>query len=719
MSSRTRKKFRAATFHCSYSGCLKTSTTSWGIQQHYDRKHVTPAALDVQSALLHAQSFLPQLPSSRSPSPSPQPWSNNFSPRRSPRQTPSGSPKSNPSGPNPVPTSHIDTHPTIDGRPCDSAGHYLPPNTKPQPAAPHNKEDFTPFATRTEFEMAEFLFVEEEMSAGRIDRLSQILGANYPDQDPPFANHSDMYACIDSIKQGNIPWTSFSVTYNGKLPKDGPIPEWMTQKYEVWFRNPLDVLEQQIGNPTYVGNIDYAPKRYYWNGKRRYRNLMSGQWAWLQANKIAQDIKCHGSMFCPVIIGSDKTTVSVATGQNDFYPLYMSLGNIHNKMRRAHKNAVSLVGFLAIPKTSQEYSDRADFRKFRRQLFHTSLEHILSSLRPYMSTPRVTMCGDGHYRRIIYGIGPYIADYPEQALLACIVQGWCPRQPFTSSFPRADIHELLAPDLLHQIIKGTFKDHLVDWVTQYINQHHDPPIAKKILADIDRRIVLAPSFPGLQHFHQGRGFKQWTGDDSKGLMKVYLPAIAGHVPDQMVQAVAAFLDFCYLVRRNAIDDDTLDQIEVALSRFHCHREIFRDLNVRPEGFSLPRQHSLAHYPMLIRLFGAPNGLCSSITENKHIKAVKKPYRRSSRYKALGQMLVTNQRVEKLLAARVFFTEHNMLNGISGPHIPVTILKDTPPEPPRRASTEECGEVFEPESQSEITLAKSHVRGVPLAIEAHQ
>ncbi|KAI9448995.1 hypothetical protein HD554DRAFT_1996125, partial [Boletus coccyginus] len=32
---------------------------------------------------------------------------------------------------------------------------------------------------------------------------------------------------------------------------------------------------------------------------------------------------------------------------------------------------------------------------------------------------------DGHFRHIIYGLGPYIADYPEQAMLACIIQGWC------------------------------------------------------------------------------------------------------------------------------------------------------------------------------------------------------------------------------------------------------------------------------------------------------
>ncbi|EDR01230.1 uncharacterized protein LACBIDRAFT_333471 [Laccaria bicolor S238N-H82] len=41
------------------------------------------------------------------------------------------------------------------------------------------------------------------------------------------------------------------------------------------------------------------------------------------------------------------------------------------------------------------------------------------------NTCGVTRCGDGHYRRVVYGLGPYIADYPEQALLACIVQDWC------------------------------------------------------------------------------------------------------------------------------------------------------------------------------------------------------------------------------------------------------------------------------------------------------
>ena len=45
----------------------------------------------------------------------------------------------------------------------------------------------------------------------------------------------------------------------------------------------------------------------------------------------------------------------------------------------------------------------------------------------------------------------------------------------------------MAPDLLHQIIKGTFKDHLVEWVGDYLVAEHGGTRAAAIMADIDRR----------------------------------------------------------------------------------------------------------------------------------------------------------------------------------------------------------------------------------------
>ena len=56
-------------------------------------------------------------------------------------------------------------------------------------------------------------------------------------------------------------------------------------------------------------------------------------------------------MVVPLILGSNKTLASNATGQNEFHPLYFSPGNIKNSVRRAHRNALVPIGFLAIPKS--------------------------------------------------------------------------------------------------------------------------------------------------------------------------------------------------------------------------------------------------------------------------------------------------------------------------------------------------------------------------------
>jgi len=131
----------------------------------------------------------------------------------------------------------------------------------------------------------------------------------------------------------------------------------------------------------------------------------------------------------------------------------------------------------------------------------------------------------------------------------------------------------------------------------------------------------------------------------------------------MLRALRAFLEFCYLARRNVLNEQALIELQETLKRFHHYRTIFQTTGVRPQGgLTLPQQHALSHYSQLICLFGAPNGLCSSITESKHIKAVKEPWRRSNRFDALSQMLLTNQRLDKLAASRIDFAHRGMLQG---------------------------------------------------------
>ncbi|KAH9029816.1 hypothetical protein EDB85DRAFT_2074389 [Lactarius pseudohatsudake] len=565
-----------------------------------------------------------------------------------------------------------------------------------------NSADWGAFESKEGFEMAELLYSKAHMSEGDVDKLLNILERS--SGNVPFSNHEDLYAAINELTVDDVPWQSFTVRYHSELGDvDASQPKWMSDVHEVFYRDPHLIVRGMLTNPDYEGGMDFGP--YYVfdkDGTRLYEHMMSGDWAWEQATEIARDPKTHGSAFVPIILGSDKTTVSVAMGQTDYYPLHLSIGNLHNNLRRSHRGGVTLAGFLAIAQTEKRYSDNPGFRRFRRQLFHTSLARILSSLCPGMSEPEVVRCANGFHRRVIYGLGPYIADYPEQVLISGIVTNWCPKctahrddletlgtprsreqtdalrellglgelwrlygvvgdvEPFIDDFPCADVYELLSPDLLHQIIKGTFKDHLVHWVTAYVRRKHPGAPGKVILDDIDRRIAATPPFTGLQRFPEGRGFKQWTGDDSKALMKVYLPAIEGYVPNKMLYAVRAFLDFCYIARHNVISEITLTKLEDALAQFLEYRTVCQEEGVR-DNFSLPQQHAMNHYPDTIRLFGAPNGLCSSITEAKYIKAIKEPWRRSNRNKPLKQILITNQRLDKLTAAQIDFTQREMLD----------------------------------------------------------
>ncbi|KAJ6628177.1 hypothetical protein B0H10DRAFT_2160911 [Mycena sp. CBHHK59/15] len=570
-------------------------------------------------------------------------------------------------------------------------------------------DDWSPYKDSVQFNVADFLFRKVQMSSKNIDQLLE------------------MWAL--SLMKLLMP-------QNWGMHHGSDAPAWAHQSYEIWYRDPEVVIANMLENPDFDGAFDTAPYvELDSKGKRRWHDFMSANFAW-KHSIYADDPSTDGSMYTPLFFGSDKTTVSVATGDVEYHPAYISLGNLHNSLRRGHRNGVLPFAFLAIPKSDTKYDNDPEFRKCKRQLYHASLSAILSTLKPGMTSPVVRRCPDGHFRCFIYDFGLFFADYPEQVMLAGIVQNWCAKYasspdldgniagrrthtltdeilssfdgdilwdeygidedivPFTRDFPRADIHEMLSSDLLHQVIKGSFKDHLVTWVGDYLYLSHSKAEADGIMDEIDRRIAAVPAFPCLRRFKQGRRFKQWMGHDSKALMKVYLlPAIKGLVPAGIVESLSAFLDFCYLVRRADFDENTLDAIDNSVKTYHACREIFRDLGVRPDGFSLPRQHSMTHYRTNIEDFGAPGGICSSITESRHITAVKKPWRRSSRYEALSQMLLTNQRLDKLVAARADFIERGM--------VPPNFV----PVPDKVIDDKEAEATDEPRVEGNVVLAR--------------
>ncbi|KAH9047251.1 hypothetical protein EDB84DRAFT_1557647 [Lactarius hengduanensis] len=463
----------------------------------------------------------------------------------------------------------------------------------PSPAPPSQNnqriQDWTPFEDRLAFDWAYYHYVNLQSSAAEIAE-----GLNFVilSKSAHFLSKLSRFNILDRNR-----WCL--------------LVGWK-EAYELNTRNILEVIQEQLATSDFKSQFDYVPyKEFNGRGERVWSNLMSGQWASMQADELSKE-KCNdGAMFVPIVAGSDKTTVSVASGHQEYHPVYVSVGNLTNTARRAHGNSVLPVAFLPIPKTSKSLRKHVEFQRFCRQLYHRCLELIFDPLIKYMMTPTVVKCPDGHFRRAVFSLGPYIADYPEQVYRAGIVSNWCAKcdatpdkldsgtghrrthektdylidnfspgvlwdafgiykdvVPFTHSFPRADIHELIAPDLLHQVIKGVFKDHLVAWI--------------EIIGDIDRRISTVPPFPGLRRFPEGRDFTQWTGDDSKALMKVYLGAIAGYLPSAMVRCISRFMDACYLARRNAISGSGLDRFQNLLrSSMNCATYLLPVVFVHP------------------------------------------------------------------------------------------------------------------------------------------
>jgi hypothetical protein len=69
----------------------------------------------------------------------------------------------------------------------------------PFPFDSHAQGDWTPYASRGQFEVAEFLYQKVQMSAGKIDTLMDILSMMYDGHEPPFKSHDVLYKSIDAV----------------------------------------------------------------------------------------------------------------------------------------------------------------------------------------------------------------------------------------------------------------------------------------------------------------------------------------------------------------------------------------------------------------------------------------------------------------------------------------------------------------------------------------
>ncbi|KAJ7716992.1 hypothetical protein B0H16DRAFT_1898115 [Mycena metata] len=565
-----------------------------------------------------------------------------------------------------------------------------------------------PFKDEAEWELAKWLI--KHVGHGAADEFLK-LSIIADRAKPSYKGKNQFFDKIDDLP-GGVKWQCKEMDVKGDLPDHDKDPTGATMRgetVELWWRDPVECVRELIGNPMFRDVMRFAPEELYEDEEgniRVYNEMWTGDW-WQEIQKRLP----LGATVAPLILSSDKTMLSNFRGDNSAWPVYLTIGNIGKETRRqVSAHATVLIGYLPIPKFDCFDKNTRSLAKYR--LFHECMTVLLASVVEAGKTGTKMVCADNLVRDVWPIFAAYVADYPEQCLVACCKENRCPlctvspdergdhlphdkrdqmetlflmaRQqdgekdtafekegiravypPFWMDLPHSDIFQAFTPDLLHQLHKGVFKDHLVKWCTEIIGK-----------GVVDERFRQMPDHPGLRHFKNGiSSVSQWTGTEHKEMEKVFLGLAAAGADAEMVQAVRALMDFAYLASLQSHTTTTLLALRTALDDFHTHKNIFIKLGGRKENFNIPKMHSLEHYDPAFQLFGSADGFNTESPERLHIDYAKNAYRASNRKDYIIQMTLWLQRQEAVARFTAF---REWYKSTLSPTAPLTQLPNTLP-----------------------------------------
>jgi hypothetical protein len=277
----------------------------------------------------------------------------------------------------------------------------------------------------------------------------------------------------------------------------------------------------------------------------------------------------------------------------------MTIGNISKETCcDVGSGALILIGYLPVAKLpSFKATSHLDASA---NLFHFCMDHVLTPLKEAGQSGVMMACADGFARHCFPILAAYVADNPEQCLIACCKTSRCFQcniptdkrgdhergeardhrrmvddlharvflrtttteftqarlnpvgRPFWADLPHADIFKCLTPDLLHQIHRGVFKDHLLKWCQTILG-----------IAEMDRRYATIPVHLDVRHFDALSKLSQTNGTEHKNMEKAFVGVVNGSDP-RVVRAATAMLDFIHFASLPAHTDATLAQLEDAL-----------------------------------------------------------------------------------------------------------------------------------------------------------
>ncbi|TFY59021.1 hypothetical protein EVG20_g7943 [Dentipellis fragilis] len=517
---------------------------------------------------------------------------------------------------------------------------------------------YSPFRDEREWDLAQWLM--NSLKQNQIDEYLK-LPITRERSCLSFHNKYTFLKKIDELPTGPS-WTCEMVPLaesGGSSPDTPDVDE-----LELWKRDAGECIRELFQNPAFRDHMAYAPQEIYKDEgctKHVYSEMANAEWWWEKQGSLPA-----GATIAPVIIALDKTHLSNFRGDKSAWPVYLTVGNIDKETRhQPSAHATILLGYIPVSKLAHLPENERLLEGYR--LFHYCMRRLLEPLYAMGREGLDMLCPDG-----------------QQCLLACCKENRCPRctvdanargdnvqsplhgvpetlealkqhersgesehfkkeglrpvySPFWEGLPHCDFFSCFTPDILHQLHKGVFKDHLVSWCMAILGSE-----------EIDACFKSLSEFPGLRRFKNGIStVSQWTGSEHKTMEKVFIGILGPHANARLLKVARALIDFIYLAQLQTHTTDTLAALKSSLDDFHRNKEILEQFGIR-EHFNIPKIHSMIHYVASIRSRGAADRFNSEAPERLHIDYAKEAYRASNKRDYTAQMMLWLQRQEAVV-----------------------------------------------------------------------
>ena len=205
---------------------------------------------------------------------------------------------------------------------------------------PDKQEPWYPFPSEGDYALALWMH-ESQLSSGAIDRFFQDKRLRRFHSDCSFNNAQTL-----KDKMQNRHGTGINTDwFRQDFRIDGGRRGSLSKLYQVLYFDILSIIKSLLGHRPFAPSLNYRPIRQRnLNGARVFSEMHTADWWWEMQDKLPD-----GSTVVPIILASDKTHLSRMHGDQQAWPVYITIGNLLRDVRRAQSRpGMMLLGMVPI-----------------------------------------------------------------------------------------------------------------------------------------------------------------------------------------------------------------------------------------------------------------------------------------------------------------------------------------------------------------------------------